>query len=149
MSSELIIGIDPGKSGGIAFYYENGPVIEPMPETNHDLLMLFKEMLFAHINPTFAFIENVHSSPQMGVKSAFTFGQGYGALLMLLAARQIPYAPVTPQKWQKALGCLSKGDKNVTKRRAQELFPNLKITHSTADALLIAEYGRRLRSNGG
>jgi hypothetical protein len=38
---------------------------------------------------------------------------------------------------------LSKGDKNVTKRKAQELFPSLKITHATADALLIAEYLRR------
>ena len=40
---------------------------------------------------------------------------------------------------------LSKGDKNVTKSRAQELFPELKITHAIADALLIAEYGRRVR----
>jgi hypothetical protein len=40
--------------------------------------------------------------------------------------------------------CLTKGDKNVSKARAQELFPALKITHATADALLIAEYGRRL-----
>ncbi len=45
-------------------------------------------------------------------------------------------------RWQKEMGCLTKGDKNVTKRRAQELFPTLKITHAIADALLIAEYGR-------
>jgi len=35
------------------------------------------------------------------------------------------------------------GDKNVSKRRAQELFPEIKITHAIADALLIAEYARR------
>jgi hypothetical protein len=39
---------------------------------------------------------------------------------------------------------MSKGDKNVTKRRAQQLFPQLKVTHAIADALLIAEYGRRV-----
>ncbi len=38
---------------------------------------------------------------------------------------------------------LTKGDKNVSKRRAQELFPALKVTHAIADALLIAEFARR------
>jgi len=32
----------------------------------------------------------------------------------------------------------------VSKRKAQELFPAIKITHAIADALLIAEYGRRM-----
>jgi Holliday junction resolvasome RuvABC endonuclease subunit len=90
-----------------------------------------------------AFIEQVHSSPQMGVKSAFTFGQGYGHLEMALTAANIPFERVRPQKWQQAMGCMTKGDKNVSKRRAQELFPSLKITHAIADCLLIAEFGRR------
>jgi hypothetical protein len=41
---------------------------------------------------------------------------------------------------------MTKGDKNITKRKAQELFPEIKITHAIADSLLIAEYGRRLCS---
>ena len=49
-------------------------------------------------------------------------------------------------RWQKYLGCLTKGDKNVSKAKAQELFPDLKITHAIADSLLIAEYGRRVRT---
>ena len=39
--------------------------------------------------------------------------------------------------------CLTKGDKNVSKRKAQELFPGLKITHKIADALVLAKYGQR------
>jgi hypothetical protein len=31
----------------------------------------------------------------------------------------------------------------VSKRKAQELFPGIKVTHAIADALLIAEYNRR------
>jgi len=46
--------------------------------------------------------------------------------------------------WQKALGCMTKGDKNITKRLASELFPAIKCTHTVSDALLIAEYGRRI-----
>jgi hypothetical protein len=41
---------------------------------------------------------------------------------------------------------MTKGDKNITKRKAQELFPEIKITHAIADSLLIAEYGRRVWS---
>lgn len=151
MTDQLIIGIDPGKSGGIAFFFDDGDqIVEPMPDTMSDIHMLLHNtamLKFGRWTPikAFAYIEKVHSSPQMGVTSAFTFGQGYGALLMLLTCKGIPFEQVTPQKWQKALGCMSKGDKNVTKRRAQELFPGLKITHATADALLIGEYGRRLR----
>ena len=90
-----------------------------------------------------AMIEKVHSMPKQGVKSSFTFGQGYGFLLGCLTALEIPFEYVTPQKWQRYLGCLSKGDKNVTKQKAQELFPHLEITHATADALLIGEYLKR------
>jgi hypothetical protein len=88
-----------------------------------------------------AYIEQVASSPQMGVVSAFSFGRGYGNLEMALTAAGIPFERVRPQEWQKHMKCMSGGDKNVTKRRAQELFPSLKITHATADALLIAQYG--------
>jgi hypothetical protein len=38
---------------------------------------------------------------------------------------------------------MSAGNKNVTKTRAAQLFPGVKMTHAIADALLIAEYGRR------
>jgi Holliday junction resolvasome RuvABC endonuclease subunit len=90
-----------------------------------------------------AVIEKVSSSPQMGVVSAFTFGRSYGFLRGVLAANAIKYVEVRPQAWQKAMGCLTKGDKNVTKALAQQLYPGEKITHATADALLLATYCRR------
>lgn len=144
-----IIGIDPGKSGGIAWITDGDACVEKMPETLADLWELIADIDRANAirgNPlrAKAYLEMVHSSPQMGVKSAFTFGNGFGHLEMALTAAGIPFERVRPQKWQQAMGCMTKGDKNVSKRRAQELFPQLKPTHATADALLIAEYGRRL-----
>ena len=145
---KTIIGIDPGKSGGIAWHSAGSMTVQKMPETLADLYYLI-EACVVEIRPIYrsmeckAYIEQVHSSPQMGVKSAFTFGQGFGHLEMALTAAGIPFERVRPQAWQKEMQCLTKGDKNVSKRRAQELFPNLKITHSTADATLICEYGRR------
>jgi Holliday junction resolvasome RuvABC endonuclease subunit len=138
-----IIGIDPGKNGAIAWIRDGKPCVEKMPDTLQDLWELIRDI--PQSEQCKAYIEAVHSSPQMGVKSAFTFGQGFGRLEMALTAAGIPFERVRPQAWQKAIGCMSGGDKNVTKRRAQELFPSLTITHATADALLIAEYGRRLQ----
>lgn len=60
-----------------------------------------------------------------------------------IAAHQVPFTEVTPQKWQRAMGCLSGGDKNVTKARAQQLWPTLKLTHANSDAYLLAEYARK------
>jgi hypothetical protein len=139
---KLHIGIDPGLSGGIAFIPDNGtPWAHKMPETDKDLMELFRDSINLAIPK--ALIELVHSSPQMGVKSAFTFGEGYGRLQMALTALGIPYERIRPAMWQKAMGCMTKGDKNVSKRKAQELFPDIKVTHAIADALLIAEYNRR------
>ena len=93
----------------------------------------------------FAYLEKVHAMPKQGVSSTFKFGLNYGFLIGCLTALRIPFEFVTPNTWQKALSCQSKGDKNVTKAKAQQLFPHLKIIHTIADALLIAEYGRRIR----
>ena len=146
----IIIGIDPGTNGGIAWITDGKPCVEKMPDTLQDLWELFQEIRAAASPPlgvgetqAIAYIEQVHSSPQMGVKSAFTFGNGFGHLEMALTAAGIPFARIRPQVWQKELGCLTKGDKNITKRKAQELFPSLKVTHATADALLIATYGTK------
>jgi len=144
--SKTIIGCDPGKNGGIAWITDGKACVEKMPDTLQDLWELLENMAInSAIDATKikAYIEQVSSSPQMGVVSAFSFGQGYGNLEMALTAAGIPFERVRPQVWQKALNCLTKGKKNVTKRRAQELFPAIKITHANADALLIAEYGRR------
>lgn len=146
---KTILGLDPGTNGGIAWITDGKACAEKMPETLLDLWELIGDIgdtvrsSTKHLDCK-AYIEAVASSPQMGVKSAFTFGQGYGRLEMALTAAGISFERVSPRKWQGALGCLSGGDKNVTKQKAQEMFPQLKITHATADAILIAEYGRRL-----
>jgi crossover junction endodeoxyribonuclease RuvC len=140
---KTILGIDPGASGGIAWITDGKPCVEKMPDTLQDLWELIENITGALPHRCKAYLEQVHSMPGQGVASSFKFGQGYGALEMALTAVGIAFERVTPQKWQKALGCLTKGDKNVSKRKAQELFPTMKVTHATADALLIAEWGRR------
>lgn len=141
------MGVDPGANGGIAWITDGKACVEKMPDTLQDLWELICDIhpnrLCEKQPPIKAYIEQVSSSPQMGVVSAFSFGRGYGNLEMALTAAAIPFERVRPQVWQEALGCMTKGDKNVSKRKAQELFPDRKITHATADALLIAHYGTK------
>lgn len=139
--SMIILGIDPGASGAISAVDGDGRFIEScrLDATESDIARWLRGIGTG----SFAFIERVHSMPKQGVSSSFKFGQSYGFLRGLLAAREIPFEEVTPQKWQKEMGCLSKGNKNVTKQRAGQLFPGMKWTHATADSVLIAEYGRR------
>jgi crossover junction endodeoxyribonuclease RuvC len=138
----IFLGIDPGSSGGLAWLGHGQAIACKMPDTERDMWELIRGRE-RYQGKVFAVIEAVHSMPKQGVASSFKFGRSYGFLRGCLVASGIPFEEVTPQKWQKALGCLTKGDKNVSKRKAQQLFPSLKITHATADALLIAEYARR------
>ena len=83
----------------------------------------------------------------------FKFGYGNGLLMGVLLSRKIPVELVTPQKWQKALSLGTKGGmpntqwKNKLKAMAQRLYPDLKVTLNTCDALLILHYARLLHKN--
>jgi len=148
---EIIIGIDPGKSGGIAVWdNEDGMGAYKMPATEKDVWDLIcdcSDFFEGDRNgrKVFAYIEHVHSMPGQGVASMFKFGMNYGMLRAFLIAADIPFETATPSVWQRSMKCLTKGDKNITKARAQELWPELKITHAVSEALLICEYGRRKR----
>ena len=78
-----------------------------------------------------------------GSVASFKVGQSYGFLRGCLIAIGIPFEEVTPQKWQQVMGCRTKGDKNISKARAQQLWPTEKVIHQTADGMLIAEFCRR------
>lgn len=134
------LGVDVGVSGGLALVDADGVCLwaVKMPATDADLFALMPHM------ETRAVLEKVHSSPQMGVTSAFTFGAGYGRCRMALTASRIAFDELLPQRWQRLLGGLSGGDKRLLKARAQALYPTVKLTLATADALLLATVARRL-----
>jgi len=94
-----------------------------------------------------AYVEKVSYKKGDGGKGSFTFGRAYQWPRSCLLAANIKIRNAVPALWQGKLGCMTGGDKNVSKQKAMKLFPTLHaqtaITHATADALLIAEYGRR------
>lgn len=144
------LGIDPGGSGAVValagqYTFEDGSriAVQRLDSTEKDVSDFIKE----HSHETFAYLERAQSMPKQGVVSSFKFGVSYGFLRGCLVSHGIAFEEIGPRKWQTALGCLSGGDKNVTKARAQQLFPGIKVTHHIADALLIAEFCRRARTS--
>lgn len=147
-----LIAIDPGKNGAIAiFSFTKNELIEvaKMPETAKDLL----DFLKMYSQNSICYLEKVGGIPGSGgANSMFNFGKGFGHLEMALLACKIPVTEVTPQKWMKYLQMGTKGSmsstdwKNKLKSRSQQLFPSLKVTLTTADALLIMHYGTKLET---
>ena len=137
----MFVGIDPGWSGGIAYIDPTGfyRAVAIHGMTPHDVCSWMENNLH---NVQHVALEKVHAMPKQGVSSSFNFGRCYGMLEAFLVAAAVPYDLVTPQRWQRDLDCLTRGKKNVTKLRAQQLFPKIKVTHAIADALVLAEWCR-------
>jgi hypothetical protein len=151
------IGIDPGASGGMAWSSPLGDKSAPLPKTLGD----FREMLFNILveqsffegNSCFRTVCHLESPPKF-VKAipgsaVFVMAQSFGRIEGVLAAFQVPTQTITPQHWQKAHGLGTRGDmtttqwKNKLKSRAQNLYPEEKVTLATADALLIFNAAQR------
>lgn len=156
------IGIDPGASGGFAALDVrpggNRAWACPMPNTDQGILHVVDKLTENGTRQVAVMLEHVWTSPQMGVTSAGNFMRQFGALKMALTARGIAYELVAPVKWQKVMNVLTPKerraelghkDKNINKRAAEYVlakgaFDNIKVTHAIADALLLAEYCRRV-----
>ena len=149
MTTTAVMGVDPGVNGGIAVLRGDGTVaylraLKPSM-TREDLAQVVRAAVctLKFEGGLVAYLEKVGYRPSDGGQGAFTFGRIYGGLEQAIIANGGIIQDVYPQMWQAGMECLTGGNKNVSKQRAIELFPQEKITHATADALLIAEWGRR------
>jgi len=149
------IAIDPGKSGGVVVKLHGDVVAHKMPETVRDLFDLVDETVREHyrddIGDPVCVIEDVppFAGKAQSGSSAFKLGKNVGHCEAVATAKGCKIVKVRPQKWQKDLGLGTRGNmtstqwKNKLKGRAQELFPNLKLTLATADAALLLEWYER------
>ncbi len=147
---KAVLGIDPGVRGGISVIGPSGSSVfvqgfrPNVPADEFSKIVDGALKALWGLGGSDCFMEKVHSMPRDGHVGAFTFGRINGLPEGCLGARGVRPWRVYPMMWQAKMGCLSCGNKNITKRKAQKLFPTKKITHSIADSLLIAEYGRRV-----
>ena len=165
-----IIAIDPGSVGGIVnLCVTNNGIVTVEAEAlakltrrelidwSFDRATPVTRGLIEKVAPQPAFDPKTKQRRSMGAKSAFTFGANFERVQMALVAADVPCRLVPAKEWQKGVGLFyPKGTnhtehKQAARQHAQAFFPNVdfKITNAIADALLIAEYGRRLEETNG
>lgn len=144
-----VMGIDPGVRGGVAVLDETGKACyvaafhPSMPHSELVRVVAGGTHTLYLSGSRHVFMEHVGYIKGDGGKGSFTFGRVDGLIRGALHALGFPPQDIRPMVWQGSMGCLSGGKKAVTKARAEALFPELKITHAVADALLIATFGRQ------
>ena len=150
----MIIGIDPGNTGAIAFLNDNLSFIDTvdMPlmangkKQQVNAAALAKILECCDTADSFAYLEKVSAMPGQGVASMFNFGMGFGVIKGVLAARGFSYELVTPQSWKKNAGLIGK-EKDNARTLAQQLYPAAPLTRKKdigrADAILIARHGKK------
>lgn len=162
-SDRFLLAVDPGKSGGLAWFAPGiGVQSCKMPETDEALLEQLQVVALGRGCPVHAYIELVggyvrkrdeddeDGGGQPG-SAMFRFGENAGLVRGILMGLGATVHLVPPRNWQKPLfmkkGQSSKQEwKNKLKNAAQRRFPGIKVTLQTADALLILSFAAALNN---
>jgi crossover junction endodeoxyribonuclease RuvC len=142
-----ILGIDPGLSGALGFYFPAvGRVcVEDTPLANGEVNAPVLAKRILDFSPSMVVLEHVHSMPKQGVSSTFKFGMSFGEVRGVVGALGIPLYLVSPRKWKSHYHLTA--DKEEARAKAIQLFPqnadrmNRKKHHGRAEAALLAKYG--------
>lgn len=143
-------GVDPGRTGAIAVLNGEAALMSliDMPWVGKDLDGQMLRQMLQELSPLRVAIEGQHAFPKQGASSAFTNGVGFGMLRGLVIALAVPHLVVTANVWKRAVGLAPGSDKHASRMVASRLFPladlGRRADQGRADALLIAEYLRRL-----
>jgi hypothetical protein len=167
MATTIYLAIDPGKGGGLAMLDGDRVVTTKMPADDAELLHWVRSHKgpWKHCHAAIEKVGGYVGRSEGGLtgrerhtgSAMFQFGLNVGLCRMALVACGLKPLEVRPQDWQAGLG-LSPRDKAAKETRtafkarlratASRLFPGLRVTLLVADALLIAEYLRRLNEGG-
>lgn len=129
-----------------------GPTAIAMPKTDREILnFCTPPARVSDDADRVAYLEDLvkYTGRNMPSSAMATYASNWGIIKGILTVLRYRIVLVPPKKWQAALGLGSKGKstttewKNKLKQRAEQLYPNIKVTLATADALLILEAARQ------
>ncbi len=170
---ELIVGIDPGKSGGIACLFPDNTIrLYNMPATDEETWLLLRKfscyeclIVIEKISPGFPGTSKVSMAKLFGhyrMLSGMLVGLTNLRCLQYTTGRlgQSPkecHSDLTvvqaKKSWQRSIDFVSKSSGPQRKRELKAwcnyLFPSTKVTLKTCDALLLCEFGRRIIDDNG
>ena len=150
-----IISFDPGQKGAICILLNGAATFYPMPQTPDEISSL---MIAYGWGEYHVFVEKAQAMPKNGAVGMFNYGRGFGEILGILTYHKAPFTLVHPRTWCRLMHQGTSKDGTAKSRSleaARRLFPNANLFRSVRckkpdegfiDALLIAEYGRRVMS---
>jgi crossover junction endodeoxyribonuclease RuvC len=160
----LVLGVDPGISGGLSCIYPSGRVESVVMPTRSkeegkvwgsriDFVQVFRTIKdWCKGEKATAFIEHAQSMPEQGVVSTFNYGVGFGGILAVFQVLDIPHQLIRPMRWKKAvLGEGNTEGKATTIEYVTRKFPGANLFRTArcttkhdgmADAICLADYGK-------
>jgi hypothetical protein len=163
-----VIGIDPGKHGGIIIINDDYEIKKyTIPKIGNEIdVRNLNAILSCYNTDSIVVIEKVHALFGASAGSTFDFGYTCGLLEGIIVANNFKYFMVPPKDWQKEMfqGIdpiykLGKQKRLETKKMAELAYKRLfcevdlyitdnetkskKVHDGLVDALLIAAYGKR------
>lgn len=149
-----VIGIDPGINGAVALLSNDPQTCMFWPLSD----FVSRPTSFEDMTEQYAvhhvYIEKSQAFPGgQGVVSMFNYGTGFGRLLGWCEMLGLPFTLVPPRTWTREMhmGCTGKDAKEKSLQAVLRLFPQEDLKErgrkphlGIVDALLIAEYGRRI-----
>ena len=153
----MIVGIDPGISGAVAWVSDDGfllsamdmPTLEVNGKMKVNPHILASDLSFR--KPKIVVIEDVGAMPGQGVTSMFNFGYSAGILAGVCAGLGIPTVFYRPAVWKRQAGVPT--DKGAARLHAQRFWPGSRAfdrvkDHGRAEAALLARwYATRVCGN--
>ncbi len=144
----MILGIDPGLSGGLALVSLRGALVaaEAMPVLRNAVATIDVRALSGFLRAAsgaeiLGYVERAQAMPRQGVSSAFSYGVLFGSVLTAIASEGIGYELVSPARWKRDLGLSA--DKRESVDRVRQLYPGFEIKNredGIAEAILIARW---------
>lgn len=156
MNAPLVLGIDPGASGGFAVVTRASGVFSvfdaraPMLFEGRTRPALNTPKMDEWLSDVRRFqvgvIEEVHAMPKQGVSSSFQFGRMYGAAESLMMAHCPRWEYVSPRRWKQDMGLTSDKRQSIDAATAlfgletAKLFWPRRKDEGVAEAALIAAW---------
>ncbi len=150
----IFIGIDPGITGAIAAIDDQAQLVlcVDLPLIRSGKLIWIEAneltallMTARNGRPARIIVERAQPMPGQGISSTFGYGVVLGSILAACQRIAVPLDLVPAAVWKRVMGLDSQKAGALDKARL--LFPTAELDrkkdHNRAEALILAEYGRR------
>lgn len=146
----MILGIDPGLNGALAWVTDDGHLIEvadmPVIEVNGKKKVspqILTNTIGLRKTPRLTVLEDPSAMPGQGVTSTWNFAYSCGLVAGVLAGLQYPVAFYRPAVWKRQAGVPA--DKGAARQMAQRYWPGSRAfdrvkDDGRAEAALLARW---------